>query len=142
VIVVDDHVLVAVLVGRAGATKPPVTDEDIFTTGTWYYRLARAVHDPQFEGALSRRLAALSPEVRHRVVQSLDELPAEIGVLSPRIVVPVMAALARVGRFNMLHAEALATALVLPGRLRVTIASELLRSACSTLDIDLTVGPL
>jgi hypothetical protein len=142
VIVVDDHLLLAVLVGRAGAAVPPFTEaDDVFTTGSWYYRLARAVHDPAFTGALSRRVTALDPEMRRGVIASLDELPPEVGVLSPRVLVPVMAALSEIGHFNHLHAEGLATALVLPAGLRVTVASELLRSACSRLHINLTVSP-
>lgn len=141
-IVVDDHLLLAILVGRASATVPPFTEADeVFTTGSWYYRLARAVHDPAFSGALSRRVAALDPEIRGDVIASLDELPAEVGVLSPRVLVPVMAELSGIGRFNHLHAEALATALVLPAGLRVAVASEVLRSACSRLQINLTVSP-
>ena len=78
--------------------------------------------------------------MRRAVIESLDELPSEVGVLSPRVLVPVMAASSRVGRFNHLHAEALATALVLPAGLRVAVASDLLRSACSRLRIELTVS--
>jgi hypothetical protein len=142
VIVVDDHTLLAVLIGRANATQAPIHDEEVYTTASWWYRLARAVQDPQFTGALSSKLAALQPDIRHVVVESLEELPAEIGVLPPRVLVPVMAALSRVGRFNHLHADALATAIVLPARLRVVAASELLRSACSTLRVDLAVAPI
>ena len=140
-IVVDDHTLLAVLIGRARATQAPIHDEEVYTTGSWWYRLARAVQDPQFTGALSSKLAALQPDIRHVVVESLEELPQEIGVLPPRVLVPVMAALSRVGRFNHLHADALATAIVLPAPLRVVAASELLRSACSTLHVDLAVAP-
>ena len=141
-IVVDDHVLLAVLVGRVEATDAGVGDEDIFTTASWYYRLARAVQDSSFEGTLSRRHDALDPETRRAVLGSLEELPAEIGILSPRVVVPVMAALSQVGRFNHLHADALATARVLGAGLRVVASSDVLRSACSILNVDLTVAPV
>jgi len=67
-------------------------------------------------------------------------LPPEIGVLSPRTTVPVMAALSSIGRFNLLQAEALATALVLHAGLRVTVASEGLRAACARLHLDLIVA--
>jgi hypothetical protein len=140
VIVVDDHVLFLVLAGRADKMSTPIVTEDVYTTSGWYYRLARAVRDTEFTGALSRRVSGLSPEVRHAVTTSLHELPPEIGILSPRVTVPVMAALSGIGRFNLLQAEALATALVLHAGLRVTVASENLRSACARLHIDLTVA--
>ncbi|HEY5244978.1 MAG TPA: hypothetical protein VIJ60_04870 [Acidimicrobiales bacterium] len=138
-IVVDDHVLFAVLVGRVDETPTPVAGEDVYTTGGWYYRLARAIRDNEFTGALSRRVSGLSPEVQRAVTTSLHELPREIGILSPRMTVPVMAALSSIGRFNLLQAEALATALVLHAQLRVIVASENLRAACARLHLDLTV---
>jgi hypothetical protein len=142
VIVVDDHVLFAVQAGRANEALTPVAGEDVYTTGGWYYRLARAIRDSEFTGALSRRMSGLSPEGQHAVTMSLHQLPPEIGVLSPRTTVPVMAALSSIGRFNLLQAEALATALVLHAGLRVTVASENLRAACVRLHLDLTVAAI
>jgi hypothetical protein len=53
-----------------------------------------------------------------------------------------MAALsADIRRLNHLNAEALASALILPAGLRVVAASDVLRSACSTLGITLEVRP-
>lgn len=141
-IVVDDHVLFAVLAGRADEILASPVGEGIYTTGGWYYRLARAVRDSEFAGALSRRMTGLSPEVQLVVTASLHELPPEIGVLSPRTTVPVMAALSSIGHFNLLQAEALATALVLHAKLRVTVASEDLRAACARLDLDLTIASI
>ena len=85
-------------------------------------------------------MSGLSPEVQRAVATSLHQLPPEIGVLSARTTVPVMAALSSIGRFNLLQAEALATALVLHAGLRVTVASEGLRAACARLHLDLTVA--
>ena len=140
-IVVDDHTLLAVLAGNADSDLLARVDSgDVFTTGSWYYRLARAVRDRQFSGSLSRRLESLPPEDKRTVVMSLGTLPEQIGVQSPRILVPVMAALsADIRRLNHLNAEALASALVLPAALRVVVASDVLRSACSTLGIALQV---
>lgn len=53
-----------------------------------------------------------------------------------------MAALSGIGRFNPLQAEALAMALVLHAGLRVTVASETLRAACTRLHLDLTVAAI
>jgi hypothetical protein len=54
-----------------------------------------------------------------------------------------MAALsADIRRLNHLNAEALASALILPAGLRVVVASDVLRSACSTLGIALEVRPV
>lgn len=61
-IVVDDHVLFAVLAGRAEGNVEQVISDEVFTTGAWYYRLTRAVHDPDFTGSLSRRIRLLSIE--------------------------------------------------------------------------------
>ena len=49
-IVVDDQVLFAVLAGRANETLAPPISEDVYTTGSWYYRLARAVATPSSPG--------------------------------------------------------------------------------------------
>lgn len=46
------------------------------------------------------------------MVNALDDLPEEIGLLSARVLVPVMASVSSVGRFNLLDAEATAA---LPG---------------------------
>jgi len=144
VIVVDDHTLLAVLARSAGADLLSQADGgEVFTTGSWYYRLARAVRDRQFSGSLSRRLASLSADVRRDVLGSLGSLPDEIGLQSPRILVPVMASLsADIRRLNHLNAEALASALILPAGLQVVVASDVLRSACSALGITLDVRPV
>jgi hypothetical protein len=75
VIVVDDHTLLAVLIGRASATQAPLRDDEVYTTGSWWYRLARAVQDPQFTGALSSKLATLQPDIRHVVVNRSRSYP-------------------------------------------------------------------
>lgn len=47
-IVVDDHVLVAVLAGLVDERSTHFTGEEVYTTGSWYYRLARAARDQTF----------------------------------------------------------------------------------------------
>jgi hypothetical protein len=144
VIVIDDHTLVAVLAETADPDLQRRADRnELFTTGSWYYRLARAARDRESSDSLSRRIESLSPEVRSVVMGSLENLPPQIGIQSPRILVPVMARLSGdIGRLNHLHAEALASALVLEAGIRVVVASEILRSACSTLGISLEVSPV
>ena len=139
-IVVDDHILFDVLAGRAtDAVQDEADHGGLFTTGSWYYRLARAVGTGAGPGKLSRRLESLNAEETGRVSAALDELPAEVGLLSLRSVVPVMQAL-RVRRpLNMLNAEALAAAVVLDAALVVSIDSALLRSGAADLAVDYRV---
>jgi hypothetical protein len=122
--------------------QPQLDRGEVFTTGSWYYRLARAVRDRGSSGSLSRRVEALAPEVRQEVVESLDNLPSHIGIQSPRVLVPLMAKVSSdIRRLNHLNAEALASALVLGASIRVVVAPELLTSACSMLGIALEVAP-
>lgn len=72
------------------------------------------------------------------VLAQLDELPKAIGVLSWRVVVPVMAKLSDV-RLNLLAAEAVATAIVLDASLRVAATSQPLEAACEHYGIELDV---
>jgi hypothetical protein len=128
VLVIDDALLLRVLAGLAeGEISDAVARSDVFTTGSWYYRLARAIHSPALAGALSRPFASFSAERRTRVLASLDRLPPEIGLISLRDLVPVMRAL-DVGRhLNLLTAEALAAAQVLDAGIRSTSDSPMLR---------------
>jgi hypothetical protein len=86
---------------------------------------------------LSRALAASSEDEQRRVYNALDQLPAEIGLLSMRRLVPVMAALP--GQLNLLTAEAVAAAVVLGARLAVSTESRLLTAAASSVDIRIDV---
>lgn len=71
---------------------------------------------------------------------SLDQLPAEIGHLSMRRLVPVMTALP--GQLNLLTAEAVAAALVLCARIAVPTASPFLAAAASSVDVGVDVVDL
>lgn len=66
-LVVDDVLLLHVLGGVADRS---VTDHlergELYTTGAWYLRLSRAVHDARSIGALTRELAALERLQLHR----------------------------------------------------------------------------
>jgi hypothetical protein len=117
VVIVDDALLLAILAEQEGVSEAllPTAAEagEVFTTGSWYWRLARALARPG-QGALSRALVASSEDEQRRVHNALDQLPAEIGLLSMRRLVPVMAALP--GQLNLLTAEAVAAAVVLVRR--------------------------
>jgi hypothetical protein len=135
-LVVDDALLLRVLGGVADSS---VIDHlhrgELYTSGAWYLRLSRAVHDTRSVGALTRELAAFDEDVRHRVLESLDELPDRIGLVSWRRLVPVMSVL-DVGRgLNLLAAEALALGLVLGADIAVTTDTPLVRDGSAMLGL-------
>jgi len=93
-VVIDDHLLLGVLAGLPSeAIAEEMRADVVYTTGCWYYRLARAVGAGARSGSLARRLGALGAGERERALTSLQVLPQMIGLLSYRTVVPVMAAL-------------------------------------------------
>lgn len=136
-IVIDDQLLLAVLSDTASAAvTASVANGEVFTTGSWYYRLGRAVAAGTGTGSLSGRFQALEASVRQRVRASLEDLPDVIGLLSLRVVVPVMQALTVTRPLNFLNAEALGAALLLDASLVITVDAPLLRSGAA----DLSVG--
>ncbi len=114
---------------------------EVFTTSSWYYRLHRAIHDPTSTGSLSRIAANLPPADWEGLLAALDDLPPEIVVPGPRLVVPIMGALRLRRRVNHLTAEALAVAKLSGGGIRVTTEAPLLRESCVELGIRLEVLP-
>jgi hypothetical protein len=136
-IVVDDRLLFVVLAERQEPDVARFIDAadrgEVFTTGSWYWRLARALARPG-GGSLSRALGALSDAERIRVRFSLETLPASIGLISLRRLVPVMAALP--GQLNLLTAEALAAAVVLDAPIAVATDSDLLNRTAAQVGID------
>jgi hypothetical protein len=141
VIVVDVHHLLAALARTAMGRFPSEDSEHLFTTSTWYYRLARAAHDPGFVGSLTRRIGSLDDEPRGEVLDMLDQLPDAIGLLAPRTLVPVMAKLSESVHLNHLGAEAVATAILTDATLLVVASSTFLESACERFGIVLSVDP-
>lgn len=138
-LVVDDVLLLSVLAGGAtGEVGDAGRRGDLFTTGSWYYRLARAAYDWTFGGALSSAIDALPTDQRAQVVVALDALPQEIGLLDLRRLVPIMRRLPG-RRLNFLTAEAVAAALALGAGVRVTTDSPLLREACRAVGVDAQV---
>lgn len=139
-LVVDDVLLLSVLAGEpSDDLRQAMQRGELFTTGSWYYRLGRAAYDQSFSGALSSAIDALSLARRVQAVAALDALPREIGLLDMRDLVPVMRRL-DVGRhLNFLTAETVATALSLDAAIRVTTDSPLLNDTCRALGIDVQV---
>lgn len=138
--VVDDATLLAVLTKRAsGALAKAAHAGELITTGSWYYRLHRALHDPLSAGSLSTMAADLPPPAKNALLLTLDDLPPEIVVPGPRLLVPVMGALRLRRRVNHLTAEALAAAMIAGANIRVTTDAPLLREACNELGVRLDV---
>jgi hypothetical protein len=139
-IVIDDQLLLATLSDTAPADiSTAVARGEVFTTGSWYYRLGRAVTAGSGAGTLSSRFQALDEPIRRGVLAALDELPEEIGLLSLRVLVPVMQALAVTRPLNFLNAEALGAALLLDAAIAVTVDAPLLRSGATDLAVTYTV---
>jgi len=135
-VVVDDRLLLDVLVGAAPLPLVrELEDGGLYTTSCAYYRLGRAVTAGSGKGSLSGRLEALGLSLREQVLGALSELPDSIGLINPRVLVPVMFEL-RVRRpLNMLNAEGLAVAVVIGGGVVVSTDSPLLRSGAEDLGI-------
>jgi len=138
--VIDDATLFAVLTYQAGeALLAAASEGNVVTTSHWYYRLHRALHDPSSAGSLSAMAARLPSDARDALGVRLNDLPPEIVVPGPRLLVPVMGALRLRRRVNFLTAEALAAALVTDGTVRVSVDAPLLRDSCAQLGIGLEV---
>ena len=134
-VVVDDQTLFDVLAGHADDLDVESNRGEMFTTGSWYYRLARAAAMGSGLGSLSGRLFDLPSANQERVRRALDELPAEVGLLSLRFVVPVMQALRVQRPLNFLGAEALAAALMLDANIVVGVHAPLLAAAAAELNV-------
>jgi hypothetical protein len=143
VVIVDDALLLAILAEQESVSQALLITAaetgEVFTTGSWYWRLARALARPG-QGALSRALVASSEDEQRRVHNALDQLPPEIGLLSIRRLVPVMAALP--GQLNLLTAEAVAAAVVLGAKIAVSTPSPLLTAAAGSVGVGVDVVDL
>lgn len=135
-VVIDDHLFFDLIAGIASpAVRDAVAAEAVYTTGCWYYRLARAVLAGSGAGSLSSRLETLGTAARDDTLAAIRRLPDEVGLLSFRTVAPVMATLAVRRSLNMLNAEALAVALVADAELVVAVGSDLLRDGAQDLQL-------
>ncbi|MEO5723262.1 MAG: hypothetical protein ABIQ39_15295 [Ilumatobacteraceae bacterium] len=66
---------------------------------------------------------------------SLEDLPDQIGLLSLRVVVPIMQVLTVTRPLNFLNAEALGAALLLDAAIAVTVDAPLLRVGAADLSV-------
>ena len=139
-IVIDDRLLLDVVVGSATPAVEPylraLEQREPYTTGYWYWRLARAIAHPT-GGSLSGPFASMAEVGRHLVRAAMASLPDSIGVLNLRRLVPVMAALP--GQVNLLTAEAIATAIVLDASVAVVAASAMLDHAAAAAGVPVQV---
>ncbi|MGH3629033.1 MAG: hypothetical protein ACRDRL_16555 [Sciscionella sp.] len=135
-LIIDDANLLAVLADIEPAdVRSAVDSGEVLTTGSWYWRLARAIRETGTTGALTRAYEALAPDQRDRVDRSLELLPSQIGLFSSRRLVPIMTALVTPRRVNFLTAEALATALLTDATIVVGSDSHLMNEAADSLGL-------
>ncbi len=137
-VLVDDHLLLAVLLGR----EPPdlrLRDCRIATTGLWYHRLCRALIDSTVVGSMSRRLSGLAPGAASAAIASVVRLPGDIEMMSLRTLGWPMAELLSGGlRLNLLSLEAVAAARVIDAEMCLAPAdrNEALTDAARSLGLD------
>jgi len=142
-VVVDDHLLLAVLLGRE-PTALRRGDARIATTGLWYHRLCRAVNDSTVAGSMSRRLSGLAPAAALAAIASVVRLPADIEMVSLRTLGWPMAELLSGGlRLNLLSLEAIAAARVLDAEMCLAAVNrnEALIDAAHTLGLNVRTIP-
>lgn len=135
-IVIDDVLLLHVL---AGAAAPRLQDSfeagEVFTTGSWYFRLSSALRRHRVEGALTTAFRSLGRAEQELVQARLAVLPDSIGLLDYRKLVPIMTALDVERPGNLLAADALATAIVVDGTILVRTDAPLIRAAAVGLGV-------
>ena len=137
-VLVDDHLLLAVLLGRE-PTDLRLRDSRIATTGLWYHRLCRAVIDSKVVGSMSRRLSGLAPAAASAAIASVVRLPADIEMMSLRTLGWPMAELLSGGlRLNLLSLEAIAAARAIDAEICLAPAdrNEALTDAARTLGLN------
>lgn len=142
-LVVDDHLLIEVLAEDGpGWLAEAVESSVVYTTASWYYRVASAAEHGSGSGSLSGRIATLPAPMRLIVRNRIARLPATIELIGPRRLVPLMAGLRTPRRLNYLAAEALALAVLTEATITVRNDSPLLREACEALRVNYRfVGP-
>jgi hypothetical protein len=135
-LVIDDQLLLDHLVGRlTGWVGEQLQESTVYTTASWYYRVANAAAHGSGTGSLSGRIAIL-PDDEKRVFRSkLASLPDSIGLVGPRTLVPIMAAINTPRRLNYLAAEALGLAVAVEASIVVRSDSPLLRDACKAVHV-------
>lgn len=136
-LIVDDHLLLDLLAEDVrGWLAEAVSEAAVYTTASWYYRVANASEHGAGRGSLSGRIAAMTDPARTSVRNRIARLPDEIGLVGPRTLVPVMAGLQTPRRLNYLSAEALALAVLTEATIAVRTDSPPLREACRAVHVD------
>lgn len=140
-LVIDDRLLIDVLADNHDDwLRREMQHSAVYTTGAWYYRVASAAHHGSGTSSLSGRLSRLDPEQQQATLARIDQLPDWIGLIGPRLLIPVMAALDTRRRPNVLTAEALALAVVTDSSIVVTVDAPLLRQCSQDLGITFRVA--
>jgi hypothetical protein len=119
-LLLDDRVLVALLVGE----KLPITRGAArFTTTYFYFRACRAVVAGT-GGRLSGPFERLDLDRRALALDNMMDLPDDVGVPDPRLIVPVMVDVQRrYPTLNVLNTEAAAAALLLRAKMVLSPAT-------------------
>ena len=134
-IVVDDRLLFGILARKPSPAFEALASNGVATTSSWYFRLARAIATGRAEGSLSRLMNDLNESERQIVRTSLGTLPPSVETLTPRVVVPLMAAIASATTANFLTLEALAVAIALDATIVTATNSPLLESAARLIHV-------
>jgi hypothetical protein len=110
-VVLDDHLLREVLLEREPSWVRRLRRAGrLLTTGSWYFRLCSALHEPDVVGSLSGPIGALPAELRVGLIQRIVKLPASIELISMRELAWSASGLGRRYGLNLLAAEALGAA--------------------------------
>lgn len=135
-VVVDDHLLIELL---ADAGPPWLAEASVssvvYTTASWYFRVASAAERGSGTGSLSGRIANLPESAQLVVRDRISRLPTSVELIGPRRLVPLMAGLRTPRRLNYLASEALALAVLTEATITVRTESPLLREACEALRV-------
>lgn len=113
--------------------------DEIYTTGYWYVRLCQAVLGVARRGALSAPFDRLSPDRYASVLETIVELPADVGLLSLRDLAPTIGRLRLDHDLNVLGSEALAAATTLQSHVLLSAASPRLEAALTTEGLGVSV---
>lgn len=125
VVVIDDHLLRDVLVGRRSPALDGLASDGLATTGLWLFRLCSSFAHPRVARKLSTPVASLPDDLQRAFRAALMELPDDMRVPSLRELAWPMAELQARHRaanrgLSAAMAEALAAAQSLGGMLAVS----------------------
>ncbi len=135
-LVVDDHLLLDLLLGApTDWLLEQSTNEVVYTTGSWYYRVALAAKRGTGTGTISSRIAGLDAASQERIFGLVSRLPEWVGLLDQRLLIPVMANLGTRITPNLLAVDALGVALVTDSTIVVSTDSPLIRRCALELGI-------